>query len=258
MSDFGNYSNPADAAALEATDPGLRNFLLGVYRKMALGLIVAAVLAWITSSYAPVTQLLYVTGPDGVLRAYTLLGNVVAFGPLLIMLFASVGLRKATPAQAGVLFWLIVGFIGASLGALVLFYTGSSIALTFLITAGAFGGLSLVGYTTKMNLSRMRSFLITCLWGLVLTSAAAILLPMFGANFGIQSAGPMFIIINGLGVLISAGLIASEAQHLKLIYFSIRGDERAMRSATSIGALNLFIDFTNLFRFLMYFTGGRR
>lgn len=258
MSDFGNYSNPADASALEATDPGLRKFMLGVYEKMAVGLIVAAALAWLTSSFPPVMNLLYVTSEAGALRGYTLLGNIVAFGPLVILLWANVGLRRATPGQANLLFWVIVAFVGASLGALVLRYTGSSIALTFMITAGAFGGLSLVGYTIRKNLSGLHNFLIIALWGLVLSFAAAILLPMFGANFGIDSAGPMFMIMNGLGVLIVAGLIATETQNLKMIYYAVRNDPDAVRSATSTGALNLFISFVNLFRFLTYFLGGRR
>lgn len=258
MSDFGKYSTPAEAGVGESIDPGLRKFMLGVYEKVAVGLLVSAALAWVTSSLPPVTQLLYVTTPSGVLRGYTLLGNIVAFAPLVILLFSAVALRRVTAQQASILYWVIVGLLGASMGALVLRYTGSSIALTFVITAAAFGGLSLVGYTTKRSLSGMRSFLIVALWGLVLTSAAAVLLPMFGATFGIQSAGPLFWIINGLGVLITAGLIASETQHLKMIYFSVRHDEQAVRTATSLGALNLFIDFVNMFQFLLYFLGGRR
>lgn len=160
--------------------------------------------------------------------------------------------------QARILYWLIVALLGASTGALVLMYTGASIALTFLITASAFGGLSLIGYTTKRDLSGMRSFLIVALWGLVLTGVVAVALPMFGANFGLQSSGPLFWILNAAGVLITAGLIASETQHLKMIYYSVRHDERAVRAATNVGALNLFIDFVNMFRFLLYFLGGRR
>ena len=258
MSDFGNYSTPAQAGVGESLDPGLRKFMLGVYEKVAVGLLVAAALAWVTSSLPAVTQLLYVTTPSGALRGYTLLGNIVAFAPLVILLFSAVALRRVTAQQAGLLYWVIVGLLGASMGALVLRYTGASIALTFVITAAAFGGLSLVGYTTKRNLSGVRSFLIVALWGLVLTSVAAVILPMFGATFGIQSAGPLFWIINGLGVLITAGLIASETQHLKMIYFSVRHDEHAVRTATSLGALNLFIDFVNMFQFLLYFLGGRR
>lgn len=99
MSDFGNYSNPAQAGSLEATDPGLRKFMLGVYQKVALGLLVASVLAWVTSSVPAVTQLLYVTDANGTLRGYTGLGMVVAFAPIAIMLFSSFALRNVWPIR---------------------------------------------------------------------------------------------------------------------------------------------------------------
>jgi FtsH-binding integral membrane protein len=213
----------------------------------------SAILAWVTSSYAPVAQLLYVVR-DGSLAGFTPLGLIIGFAPLVILLMANVTMRQASPAMANVLFWVIVALVGASLGSVVLLYTGASIVSTFLITAAAFGGLSLAGYTTKRDLSGMRTFLIMGLWGLV----AAFVVGGVGSAMGFFSEGPLFWILNGVGVLIVAGLIAAETQHLKMVYWSLRGNEAGMSAATSIGALNLYLDFINLFRFLLFFLGGRR
>ncbi|MGH6991891.1 MAG: Bax inhibitor-1/YccA family protein, partial [Caulobacteraceae bacterium] len=133
-------------------------------------------------------------------------------------------------------------------GMVFIIYSGVSIFQTFLITAAAFGGLSLVGYTTKRDLSGFGSFLIMGLWGLIFA--------MIG-NFFFHSVGLAFI-INILGVLIFAGLIAADTQRLKMAYYQMGGDQAAMSMATSWGALSLYLDFVNLFRFLLYFMGGAR
>lgn len=258
MSDLGNYSNPADAAALEATDPGLRRFMLGVYQKMGLGLVVSAALGWLTSSYGPVTDLLFVRSATGALAGYTMLGLAISFAPLIIILGSNFLMRKASPAAANLLFWVIVALIGASLGTLVLLYTGASIVSTFLITAASFGGLSLVGYTTKKNLSGLRTFCFFAIWGLAFAFLFSFFAPALGATFGTFSTGPIFWIMNGVGILLMAGLITSETQHLKMIYYNLRGDAAGLNAATSYGALQLYIAFINLFRFLLYFLGGRR
>ena len=127
-------------------------------------------------------------------------------------------------------------------------YSGVSVFQTFLVTAAAFGGLSLVGYTTKRDLTAMGSFLIMGVIGLVL----AMVVNMF------MHSGVMALIINVLGVAIFAGLIAADTQRLKMMYYQVGGDQAAMSSATSYGALSLYLDFINLFRFLLFFMGGAR
>ncbi|KQW86671.1 Bax inhibitor-1/YccA family protein [Brevundimonas sp. Root1279] len=258
MSDFGNYSNPAQAGSLEATDPGLRKFMIGVYQKMGLGLVLAAVLAWLTSSFDPVTDLLFVRTATGSLAGFTLLGMIISFAPLIIILGSNFMMRRASAVGSNLLFWVLVSLIGASLGTVVLMYSGASVASTFLITAASFGGLSLIGYTTKRNLSGLRAFCVFATWGLVITFLVASFLPALGANFGTFSVGPLFWIMNAAGVLLMAGLITAETQHLKMIYYSVQGDPAAVSAATSEGALSLFIAFVNMFRFLLYFLGGRR
>jgi uncharacterized protein len=249
MSDFNRgYARtiPADRADM-SVDVGLRSFMLGVYNKVALGLVVSAALAWLTGQFAPVQALLYKVA-DGRLIGMTPLGYIVAFAPLAVILFGMVGLRNATPRTSGIYYWTIVALIGASLGALTLVYTGGSIASTFLITATAFGGLSLFGYTTKKNLTGFGSFLMVGLIGLIIASVVNIFLQNNMMNF----------IISVLGVFIFAGLIAYDTQRLKMQYYELGGDQAAMGVATNYGALSLYINFINLFQFLLQFFGQRR
>jgi uncharacterized protein len=249
MSDFNRgYARtiPADRADM-SVDAGLRSFMLGVYNKMALGLLLSAVLAWLTADFAPVQQLLYVVNADGRLVGFTGLGTIVRFLPL-VVLIGAMFMRNPSPRSASIVYWSVVSAIGAGLGVWLLAYTGSSVALTFLITASAFGVLSLVGYTTKKDLTGLGSFLIMGLWGLVI----AMLVGMFW-----HPAGFSFI-ISVLGVLIFAGLIAYDTQRLKMTYYQLGGDTAAMGVATSYGALNLYLNFINLFQFLLALTGNRR
>ena len=142
----------------------------------------------------------------------------------------------------------MVALIGASLGVLFLVYTGSMIVTAFLVTAIAFGGLSLFGYTTKKDLSGIGSFLIVGLWGIILASIV---------NIFLHSSVVAFT-VSVLGVLIFSGLIAWNTQRLKQTYYQLGGDQTGMAVATNYGALSLYLDFVNLFQFLLMFTGGRR
>jgi FtsH-binding integral membrane protein len=250
MSDFNRgyaRSIPADCADM-SVDAGLRSFMLGVYNKVALGLVLSGALAFVTGQFAPVQQLLYRVTADGRLAGLQPLGYVVAFAPLVVLLFSMAAVRNASPRSSGILYWTIVSLIGASLGVLTLIYTGGSIASTFLITATAFGGLSLFGYTTKRDLTGFGSFLMIGLIGIVLASVVNIFL----------HSGPMQFIISVLGVFIFAGLIAYDTQRLKMTYYQLGGDTSAMGVATSYGALSLYLDFINMFQFLLMLFGNRR
>lgn len=247
MNDFNNgFTRPATATADMSVDAGLRAFMLGVYNKVALGLLLSAALAWVTGSYPPVRDLMFQYTPEGF--AFTPLGAIVGFAPLAILLFSAFAMRNASPRAANVIYWLVVALIGASLGTVVLFYTAVSVVSTFLITAAAFGALSLVGYTTRKDLSGFGSFLIMGVVGLII----AMIVNIFLQN------PVMHLVINALGVLIFAGLIAADTQRLKLTYYELGGNQSAMSVATSYGALSLYLDFINLFRFLLYFLGVRR
>jgi FtsH-binding integral membrane protein len=251
MSDFRNgYSIPQTADM--SVDAGLRSFMLGVYNKVALGLLVSAVLAWITGSYPPVRDLMYATQvfPDGVerLTGFTLLGMIVAYAPLVVLLGSNFVMKNPTAGGASALYWLIVALIGASMGTVVLIYTGASVVQTFLITAAAFGGLSLFGYTTKKDLTGIGSFLIMGVIGLVI----AMVVNMFLQNAMMQ------LIISAIGVLLFAGLTAYDTQRLKMTYYALGGNQNAMGVATSYGALSLYINFINMFQFMLALFGGRR
>jgi FtsH-binding integral membrane protein len=248
MSDY--LPRPAQAGVADmAMDAGLRAFMLGVYNKVGLGLILSAALAYVTSSVPQVRDVLFqqVMTARGPAVGYTLIGMVVAFAPLPILLFASFS-RRQSPAMSGMIYWLVVALFGASLGVWALLYTGASIFMTFLITAAAFGALSLVGYTTKRDLSGFGSFLIVGLVGLIIAS----IVNMFLAS------SMLYFAINVIGVLIFAGLIAFDTQRLKLTYYQLGGNEAAMGVATNYGALSLYLDFLNLFLFLLRLMGARR
>ncbi|HEX5378842.1 MAG TPA: Bax inhibitor-1/YccA family protein [Phenylobacterium sp.] len=250
MSDFNRgYARtvPADRADM-SVDAGLRSFMLGVYNKVALGLVLSAALAFLTGAYPPVRDLMFRATPDGRFAGFSLIGMVVSFAPLVILLGSGFAMRNPTARSAGILYWTIVSLIGASLGVVVLVYTGASIASTFLITAAAFGGLSLVGYTTKKDLTGFGTFLIMGVFGLLIASLVNMFLHLAAIAF----------IVNILGVLIFAGLIAYDTQRLKMSYYQLGGDTQAMGVATSYGALSLYINFINLFQFLLQFLGNRR
>ncbi len=249
MSDFNRgYARTVSADRADmSVDAGLRSFMLGVYNKVALGLVVSAALAYVTGQFTPVQALLY-NVVDGRLVGMQPLGYVVAFAPLAVILFGMGALRNATPRSSGILYWTIVSLIGASLGAITLIYTGGSIASTFLVTATAFGGLSLFGYTTKKDLTGFGSFLLIGLIGLIVAMVVNIFVQNSMMNF----------IISVLGVFIFAGLIAFDTQRLKMQYYQLGGDQAAMGVATNYGALSLYINFINLFQFLLAIFGQRR
>lgn len=249
MSDYNRgyaRSIPADRADM-SVDAGLRSFMLGVYNKVALGLLLSAALAFVTGSFPPVRDLMFNISPTGKV-GYTLLGMIVAFAPLAVILFGAFAMKNVTPRSSGIYYWTIVSLIGAGLGVLTFVYTGASIFSTFLITAAAFGGLSLFGYTTKKDLTGVGSFLIIGLIGLVIASIVNIFL----------ASSMMGFVISIAGVLIFAGLIAYDTQRLKMSYYEMGGDSAAQAVATNYGALSLYLNFINLFQFLLSIFGDRR
>lgn len=247
MSDFRNgFSTPASAPADMAVDAGLRSFMLGVYNKLALGLAVAGVLAYVVGNVPAVQQFFFAQTADGRV-GLTMLGMVVQFLPLVLLFGSMFFMKNPTARGVNMLYWAVVASIGAGLGLLFLRYTDGSLASTFFVTAAAFGGLSLFGYVTKKDLSGMGTFLIMGVIGLVIASIV---------NMFMQS-GVLYLIISGVGVLIFSGLIAYDTQRLKMTYYALGGDQAALGVATGFGALSLFINFVNLFQFLLAFMGNR-
>lgn len=239
MNDF-NRSYAAQTGTMDMSkDAGLRSFMLGVYNKMALGLLITAGIAYAMGALVPVeiARTIY-TGP---------IGLAIAFGPLALLIISSFAMRNPSPTGANLLYWSIVGLIGVGMGAILIRFAAMPdgmliIAKAFLTTAIAFGGLSLWGYTTKRDLSGWGSFLIMGVIGLIVIS----LLNMF-----IFQSPMMHTIISVVGLLLFAGLTAFDTQRLKESYFVIMGNARAMSVATTFGALSLYINFVNMFQFIL-------
>jgi hypothetical protein len=172
---------------------------------------------------------------------------VVALAPLAFIFFFSFRMEKMSAATARTTFLAFAAVMGASLSTVLLRYTGASVVQTFFVTAAAFGGLSLWGYTTKRSLSGMGSFLMMGLIGLILAS----LVNIFLASSALQFA------ISAIGVLIFAGLTAYDTQKLKEMYLYGNFDSEAAAKVSVYGALTLYLDFINMFQFLLAFMGNR-
>jgi len=231
-------------------DEGLRSYMLTVYNYMASALILTGLAAYVTANVPAVLELLYsfVQGPDGgiYLTGMKPLGWVIAFSPLAMVFLISARVHKMQSSTAQILFWVFAGLMGMSLASILFTYTATSIAKTFFITAAAFGSLSLFGYTTKKNLSGMGSFLFMGLIGLIIAMIV---------NFFLQSSMMEFV-ISVVGVLIFAGLTAYDTQRIKLMYMAEDGSEMASKKAI-MGALSLYLNFINMFLFLLQFFGNR-
>jgi FtsH-binding integral membrane protein len=239
---YGNVTGAMDMSV----DAGLRSFMLGVYNKLGLGLLVSGLLA-LATAYVPAVQQLFFVVQAGQLVGVTPLGMIIQFLPLALIFGSMFFMKNPTASGSGLLYWAVVASIGASLGIVFLVYTSTSVATTFFVTAAAFGGLSLWGYTTKRDLSGIGSFLIMGLIGLII----AMIVNMF-----LQSELMAFV-ISAIGVLIFSGLIAFDTQRLKATYYALGGDRAQMAVATNFGALSLYINFINLFQFLLMFLGAR-
>jgi uncharacterized protein len=248
MSDFNRgVWGQAPARADMSVDAGLRAFMLGVYNKMALGLALSAVLAWLTS-HMPVVQYLFARDDLGRVVP-TALGTGLMWAPLVVVLIGSFLARGVTVRNSGAYYWIVVSLLGAGLGVDALIYTASSLAFAFVVTAIAFGGLSLVGYTTKRDLTGMGTFLIMGLWGLVALSLL---------NIFLLHASGLQMIIEVVMLGLFAGLTAFHTQALKMTYYRVQGDAQGLAAATNFGALSLYLDFINMFQLLLSLFGGRR
>ncbi|MFL6863893.1 MAG: Bax inhibitor-1/YccA family protein [Allosphingosinicella sp.] len=226
-----------------AFDAGLRSYMLSVYNYMASGVLLTGIVALAMAYSGAVMSLINPeTGrPSG-------LGWVVTLAPLALVMILSFGINRITSGTAKALFWAYAGLVGASLSTLLLVYTGSSVAQTFFATAAGFASLSLWGYTTKRDLSGWGSFLLIGLVGLLI----AMVLNAFWPS------GPMGLTISVIGVLIFAGLTAYDTQKIKSMYFVVQGSGELAAKSAVMGALTLYLDFINMFLFLLRLFGDRR
>ncbi|PKQ04062.1 MAG: hypothetical protein CVT72_13345 [Alphaproteobacteria bacterium HGW-Alphaproteobacteria-11] len=231
-----------------AIDEGLRSYMLSVYNYMAMALALTGLVALGAYNMAVVET------PAGL--AFSEFGQaiyasplkwVVMLAPLGFVFFLSFRIQKLSLTAAQATFWLFAGVMGLSLSSIFLVYTGESITTTFFVTAAAFGSLSLYGYTTKRDLSGMGSFLFMGLIGIII----AMVVNIFLASSALQFA------ISVIGVLVFAGLTAYDTQRIKGMYYE--GDSVAASGKKAVmGALSLYLDFINMFMFLLQFLGSQR
>ncbi|VAW10949.1 Inner membrane protein YbhL [hydrothermal vent metagenome] len=249
MADFQRQTMGAGVrTGADATiDQGLRAYMLKVYNYMASGIAITGIVAYLAFTMA------FVQTPVGL--QYTELGAtlygsplkwVIMLAPLGMVFFLSARIQKMSASGAQVAFWIFAGLMGLSLASIFAVYTGNSIARVFFITAAAFGGLSLYGYTTKKDLSGWGSFLIMGLIGIII----AMIVNIFLASSAMQFA------ISVIGVLVFAGLTAYDTQSIKEMYYAGDGEATMGRKAI-MGALRLYLDFINLFLMLLMLFGNR-
>jgi FtsH-binding integral membrane protein len=251
MSDYNRFGAAARGVATDraaVVDQGLRAYMIRIYNYMAMGVALTGVVSGLTFNAA-------VTETAGRL-ALTPFGQTLYSGPVTIVLFlGTLGLvfgiswmiEKLSPATALMLFMLYAALLGLMLSSIFLVYTGTSITRVFFISAAAFGGLSLWGYTTQRDLSPMGTFLMMGLIGLIIAMVVNIFLKSSGLDF----------VISGAGVLIFAGLTAWDTQKIKEMYDA--NDDGTVTGRKSVmGALTLYLDFINLFLFLLRIFGDRR
>ena len=231
----------------QAFDVGLRAHMIRVYNYMASGLALSGIVAFALFSSSELAGLFFQVAPGNRVVGLNMLGWVAIFAPMGLLLL--VGFRAQQMSVTGVqaVYWSVTALMGVSLSLLLFRYTGASVARTFFVTAASFGALSLYGYTTKRDLTAMGKFLFMGLIGLVLAGLVNMIWPN----------GTMSFIISAAGVLIFSGLIAYDTQKIKEQYAEALGRDVAEKVAI-FGALSLYLDFVNLFQFLMSFMGQSR
>ncbi|GAA4643242.1 Bax inhibitor-1/YccA family protein [Pontixanthobacter gangjinensis] len=237
----------ADTGSAVTFDEGLRKHMLSIYNYMTSGILLTGVVALLFAESGMAADIMINGG---------ILKWVLILSPLAVVMAMSFGRNKFSTVTLQGMFWGFAILMGLSMSTIFLVYTASSIAVTFFATSAAFAGLSLFGYTTKKNMSGMGSFLIMGVVGLIVAMVL---------NMWLQSPGLMYA-ISFIGVLIFAGLTAYDTQRLKKEYLSIKqagmtnpaiAAAYPMGKIVIMGALTLYLDFINMFQFLLSFLGSQ-
>lgn len=234
-----------EAARSTTLDAGLRAYMIRIYNIMAGGLVLTGATAWLVANMPALFNLFYTVAPDG-RTGLSLLGMIAVFAPLGLVFFLGMGLERMKAATARNVFFAYSVLMGISLSTVFLTYTSESVARTFFITAGTFAGVSLWAYTTRRDLTGLGHFMMMGLIGLVIAS----LVSFFFHSSALQFA------ISVIGVVVFTGLTAWDTQRFKEMYAAQAGAEANAKLAV-MGALNLYMDFINLFLYLLRFMGRR-
>ena len=234
-----HYANVSSAQASQI-DIGLRRYMLGVYNHMTTALALTGLFAfamkWAALSIPGVAQVVYGSP----------LQYVFMFAPFVLVMYLSFNIQKLSPFTARNVFYLYAALMGLSLSSILLVFTGESVARAFFVTAGAFAGLSIYGYTTKRDLTAMGSFMIIGLFGIIIASIVNIFV---GSDL-------MQFAISVIGVFVFAGLTAWDTQTIKSMY-SAADSAQAAATKSIFGALKLYLDFINMFIMLLHLFGNR-
>jgi len=243
---FGTFNRGGVIADQATFDVGLRAHMIRVYNYMASGLALSGIVAFGLFSSAELAGLFFHVQAGRVV-GLNVLGWVAILAPLGLLLLVSFRAASMSVGAVQAVYWAVTALMGVSLSLLLFRYTGASVARTFFVTAAAFGALSLYGYTTKRDLTAMGKFLFMGVIGLILAGLVNMIWP----------SGTMSFIISAAGVLIFSGLIAYDTQKIKEQYSEAWGTDMVEKIAI-FGALSLYLDFVNLFQFLMSFMGQER
>lgn len=219
-------------------DEGLRSYMIAVYNYMAAALAITGVCAYGVASSDTLMQLIFGTP----------LAWVFMFAPLAMVLFVTPQISRMSLPNAQMVFWVFAALMGVSMATIFAVYTETSIARVFFITASTFGAMSIYGYTTKKDLSGMGSFLFMGLIGLIIASLV---------NIFMQSPA-IYFATSVVGVLIFTGLTAWDTQRIKETYHQVAGHGEMVSKVAIYGALSLYLDFINLFLYLLRFMGDRK
>ena len=239
MADYQTINAGRAGVGTAAIDEGLRAYMNKVYGLMSVGMLLTGLVAWAVGSNPAMVGAIFGTP----------LKWVVMFAPLVVVFAFSAMIQRMSAAAAQLVFYVYAALMGLSLSFIFVVYTGVSITNTFLVTAIAFAGLSLYGYTTKRSLSGMGTFLMMGVIGLLVAMVVNIFLASSAVAFAISA----------IGVLIFAGLTAYDTQTIKNTYLTHAqsGDQEWLAKSAIMGALNLYLDFLNMFMFLLQFMGNR-
>jgi FtsH-binding integral membrane protein len=245
-----NVSRGSAASTAAVLDAGLRAYMLRVYNWMASGLLLTGIVAWVIANTSLIDAFYpAVSTPFGVTHQASALAMVAMIAPLGFVLVLSLGVNRLSTSAAQALFWLFCATMGASLTNIFLIYTHDSIARVFFITAATFAATSLYGYTTKSDLSRMGSFMMMGLFGIVIAGLV---------NIFMQSSALQFA-ISLIGVVVFTGLTAYDTQRIKADYVQFayaEGIEGAAKRSV-YDSLSLYLNFINLFTLLLQLMGNR-
>ena len=257
MAQFDTIRTATGARSAEI-DAGLRAHMNKVYGTMSIGMLITFAAAWAISGLAVTTDPSAAVAQLSATKYLTSFGAaiytsplkwVIMFAPLLFIFGFSAGINRLSASAAQLVFYVFAAVMGLSISSIFLVFTGESIIQVFLVTAIAFAGLSLYGYTTKKDLSGMGTFLVMGLIGLIVASLVNIFL----------ASSAMAFAISVIGVLIFAGLTAYDTQNIKTTYLQMAhsGDQEWLGKAAIMGALSLYLDFINMFMFLLQLMGNR-